>query len=145
MKKGISPLVATVILIAATMSLAGVLSFWVGTFIPKTLQAAENSTQDNTCTSAQFRVYTGNYYSSDKKLVVILENQRLMNVKLDKLYLFYPNDDLKTIPLNGTLGGNELKSFNISGVDAGFNEGEIRATCSGVIAKFMCNTTIKCT
>ncbi len=145
MRKGISPLVATVILIAATMSIAGILSFWVGTFIPKTLEAAENSTQDATCTSAQFHVYSGTYSSTDKKLLVILENQRFSKVNLDKLYLFYSDNDLKSFDMNGTLAGNELKSFNVSGIDSGFLSGEIRSKCTGVVAKLSCGSNIKCT
>ncbi len=144
MKKGISPLVATVILIAATMSLAGILTFWVSSFVPRTLQAAENAT-DTTCVAAQFRLYSGTYSSTDKKMVLILENQRLAKVDLDKLYLFYSNNELKSFPINGTLGGNELKTFNITGIDSGFLDGEIRSTCPGVVAKVNCGPVLKCT
>lgn len=144
MKKGISPLVATVILIAATMSVAGILSFWVGSFVPKTLGGAENATEDTLCSSAVFRIYSGTYTSSDKKLLVILENQRLAEVKLDRVYLFYPDNRLESTPINGTLGGNELKTFNISNINSGFLNGEIRSTCPGVVAKFTCNNTVTC-
>lgn len=139
MKKGISPLVAAVILIAATMSIAGIISFWASSFVTRELSGAENVTAETICTAAKFRLYSGTYDPSSKELVVILENQRLQEIKLDRLYLFYSPNSLRSIGVNGTLAGNELKSFNISGVDDGFENAELRSTCPDVAVSFNYN------
>ena len=44
MAKGISPLVATVLLIAVTMTLAGIIAFWGSSFV-RTSLPTENQTQ----------------------------------------------------------------------------------------------------
>ncbi len=139
MKKGISPLVAAVILIAATMSIAGIISFWASSFVTRELSGVENATAGTTCAAAKFRLYSGSYDVANKKLVFILENQRFQEVKLDRLYLFNPNNDLRSLTLNGTLAGNELKTFNVSGIDDGFERAEIRSTCPEVLASFNYN------
>lgn len=136
--KGISPLVASVILIAATMSIAGILSYWASSFVQRGLTESGNTTQESQCLSSLFRVYSGRYANASKSLTIILENQRLVDVSLSNVYLFYPNDELKSFNISGVIAGNELKTFNVSGIDPGFVSGEVRSTCPQVIATFKC-------
>ncbi len=142
--KGISPLVASVILIAATMSIAAFLSYWAGNFVQRGLTETGNTTQESQCLSSQFRVYSGKYNNATKSLVVILENQRLADISLSNIYLFYPDGILKSVNITGVIAGNELKTFNVSGVDPGFTQGEIRSTCPQTATSFKCGT-IACT
>jgi flagellin-like protein len=125
MSKGISPLVAAVLLIATTMSIAGILTYWATGFVRSRLGAIENASAAD-CLSAQFRLYYGSFDNNTENLYLILENQRTIDLKLDNLYLLYPYGVLepKTFP-NATLEGNTLKSFNMTGVRNGFLTGKI--------------------
>ena len=148
MKKGISPLIAAVILIAATMSIAGILSYWASSFVQQRLTESENTTavEQTQCIGAKFRIYsTGTYNNDTDTLHVILENQRSFDITLKELDLFYPNDELKKISLNDSevLEKNALKSydFNITTGDD-FYKGQIRTTCPDVYVEFTNNAGI---
>jgi flagellin-like protein len=138
MKKGISPLVAAVILIAATMSIAGILTFWATGFVKSRLSSVENTTVETSCIAAQFRLYSGTFDNSTTPgtLYLILENQRSIDLTLKNLYLFYPNGNLVEKTLTGTLEGNKLKSFNLTNIDDGFTNGIIKTNCPDTNVEF---------
>lgn len=136
MRKGISPLVAAVILIAATMTIAGILSYWASSFVRTTLETGENATELTSCQAAKFRIYSGTYNNATESLYLILENQRTVDLQLDKLYLFYPNDVLQSMPLDEALEGNELKPLNVTGVGDGFDRGRISTNCPEINVEF---------
>jgi len=137
MRKGISPLVAAVILIAATMSIAGILSFWANSFIEQKLRESENSTQETGCIGAKFSLYSGTYdndtTSADyQTLYLIIENERLFDLTLDKLYIFKPNNVLEEKDIDVTLRSNEIKSFNVTGISNIFSVLRIKTNCPDV-------------
>ena len=140
MRKGISPLVAAVILIAATMSIAGILTFWATGFVKSRLNATDSNVEDTRCLAAQFRLYSGTFdnstYPSPGYISLILENQRSVDLTLNSVYLFYPNGNLIEKTLTGTLEGNKLKSFNVTDVDDGFISGKIKTNCPDVEVDF---------
>ena len=138
MRKGLSPIVAAVILIAATMSIAGILTFWATGFVKSRLTSVENTTVETSCIAAQFRLYSGTYdnSTSPSTLYLILENQRSIDLTLNNLYLFYPNGDLEEKTLTGTLEGNKLKSFNVTDIKDGFTNGMIKTNCPDVDVDF---------
>ena len=135
MRKGISPLVAAVILIATTMSIAGILSYWATSFVRERLVTAENSTGDTECIVAQFRLYSGSYDNVTNDLVLILENQRDVDLSLNDIYLFY-GTTLETKKISGDLESNALKSFNITNVNDNFDRGIIKTTCPDISVEF---------
>jgi len=135
MRKGISPLVAAVILIATTMSIAGILSYWATSFVRTRLVETENQTQDTGCLVAQFRLYSGSYNNITKDLILILENQRSVGLSLRDVYLFY-GAVLDTKTLSGTLEGNALKSFNVTNVNDNFDRGVIKTNCPDISVEF---------
>lgn len=132
MRKGISPIVASVILIAATMSIAGILSFWATGFIRTRLTESENVTGETVCLGADFKFYSGRYDKDTKTLYLILDNRRNVDLELENLYLFYPNNLMKTIPLKDTLKANDIRSYNVTGVDDGFENMKIKTNCPEV-------------
>ncbi len=138
MRKGISPLVAAVILIAATMSIAGILSYWATSFVRTRLTSAENVTEETMCLSAKFRIYSGTYDDNNKELILILENQRSIDLELNGLYLFDENDVLTEKSFTGTLEGNRLKSFNLTEV-SNFTKGIVKTDCPDVSVEFTYN------
>jgi len=141
MRKGISPLIAAVILIAATMSIAGILSYWASSFAQEKLEESENTTaeEQTKCIGAKFKFYAdGSYNNNTNIMKVILENQRSYDLNLKDLYLFYPDNEIKTVALNGILlEKNVLKQFNFT-VTTGdnFNKGQIRTQCPEVFVEF---------
>lgn len=141
MRKGISPLVAAVILIAATMSIAGILSYWATSFVRTRLTTAENVTEETKCLAAQFRLYSGSYdnTTTPTELIMILENQRSVNLELKDLYLFYPDTRLEIKPINEALEGNRLKSINVTDIEDNFERGVVKTSCPDVSVEFTYN------
>lgn len=144
MKKGISPIVAAVLLIAITMAIAGILSFWAGSFVQRNIEEGENTTSELSCLNARFQVFsTCSYYPINKEITVVLENQGSQDLVLDSLYVFYPNNFLKQFKLSGKLPGNQLipfnsTAFNVVGIDPGFQSFQLRTTCPNVYRDFNC-------
>jgi flagellin-like protein len=134
MRKGISPLVATVILIAATMSIAGILAYWTTGFIKTRLTEAESITGGTKCFGAEFELRSGSY--DGNALHLILDNKKNTDLLLTNLFLIYPDNKLDTKSLNETLKGNEIKALTISNVVPDFLTGEIKTQCPDVSAFF---------
>ncbi len=140
MSKGLSPIVASVILIATTMAIAGILSFWAGSFVEKKVGESENTTTDIACLNARFALFTKCQYNPQtKEINFILENQATQDIVLDSLYVFYPNNNLKSFKLSLRLPANQLVPFNQSGIDSGFTSFQLRTTCPNVYREFNCS------
>lgn len=130
MKKGISPLVASVVLIVITLVIAGALSYWA-TNINRGRMAKENE-----CGDTGFRLYSGKYDVSAQTLFLVLENTKKASLKDMIVYLFYSETGIDKKSLGGTLEGNSLKSFNIINVEDGFKSGVIKTHCPDVSVDF---------
>ncbi len=142
MRKGMSPLIAAVILIAATMSIAGILSFWVTGFVRKKLTESENVTEETGCMGADFKLHLARYDSTNRRLYLVVDNTRAIDLKLQTLYLFYP-DRMVSKPLNITLKGNEMKQFYVDGVDPDFQDAKIKTNCPEVSLDFTFSQVIR--
>jgi flagellin-like protein len=84
--KGISPLVATVLLIALTLTIAGIVAMWASSFTQAKLTESEQNTTQ-ICTGANLRI-------SDARIIggvgyFKLENIGTAALKGFKAYLFY--------------------------------------------------------
>jgi len=136
MRKGISPLVAAVILIAATMSIAGILSYWTTGFVKTKLGVAENATEETRCLNAEFKVYSISF--EDPTLYLVLENTRSYDLTLTDLYLFNENNQMTTITFKddeNLLEGSSLKSIDIDIPDDSVR-GLIKTNCPEVSVEF---------
>jgi len=127
---------AAFVLLAAIMGMGGIFTFWVTTLTTTTLLPEEARKIEELCHLATFGVYSGDYDKSSNSLYLILQNKRSVDLELENLYLLYPNNVMKTIPLNEDLKGNVLKSINITGIDDGFKNGIIKTNCPGVSVDF---------
>ena len=137
--KGLSPIVASVILIATTMAIAGILSFWAGSFVEKKVGETENTTSDIECLNARFSLFTQCQYNQQaKEISFILENQVTQDITLDSLYVFYPNNNLKQYKISLKLPANQLMPFNQSGIEPGFVSFQLRTNCPNVYREFNC-------
>jgi flagellin-like protein len=75
MRKGVSPLIAAVLLIAFTMAVAAILTAWVTTFTQEQTQTVENqSDQVIECSYASLSVYDSSWDDSNDKVYVTVAN-----------------------------------------------------------------------
>ncbi|MCS7135120.1 MAG: hypothetical protein N3E38_02375 [Candidatus Aenigmarchaeota archaeon] len=141
MSKALSPIVASVILIATTMAIAGILSFWAGTFVEKKVTETENVTTDISCLNARFSLFTQcKYNSQTREISFILENQGTQDINLDSLYVFYPDNNLRQFKLSLKLPANQLIPFKQGDIDPGFLSFQLRTTCPTVYKDFSCSS-----
>lgn len=131
--KGISPLVATVLLIAITMTIAGILAYWASNFVITKTEEVETGA----CLQAFFRVYDCSYNSSAQTLNFILKNDRYVELSNLTAYVLYPNATVSNTTLNGTLPSLVLKTFNVS-ASSDYSSLVVRSNCASVYATSTC-------
>jgi len=134
MSKGLSVIVAAVILIAATMSIAGILIYWSSSFVQKRLNETGGVTDETSCLGAEFKIHSASF--TNGTLFLRLDNRRTVDLKLENLYLFYPDNKMETVPLNALLKGNEIKQFTLTNITDGFTNGKIKTQCPTVFLDF---------
>jgi len=135
MAKGVSPLVASVLLIAATMALAGILAFWSSGFIRGQTVEFENKTATlKKCTGADFQIYSyTRYNTSTHNVTIILVNKADFVLQITEVDLFYPNGTIAKQTVNQTLpAGNAFISVPLSGVDDGYEKFIVLTDCPTV-------------
>jgi flagellin-like protein len=135
--KGISPLVAAVLLIAVTMTIAGVLAFWASGFVREQTALFSNETVATECNFAKFRVHSCNYNSSSQKLIFLLENNGVVDLKNVIVQLIYA-DNVTTSSTNTTLPANRLTQLSLDGIQAGFSKFQIRTHCANAFVEGVC-------
>jgi len=108
--KGISPLVASVLLIAITMSVAGILAFWVSSYTSQTLPKTNRTEEE--CRFSNLEIWSCNLNTQTGKVTFTLHNIGLYDIGDLKVFVVL-NDNTVTPPvsLNGTLLKGEYKSF----------------------------------
>lgn len=122
MRKGISPIVAAVLLIAVTMSLAGLLAYWASNFVKTELPTANSS--DTTCQFTGFQIYQCNYSNSSQNISVVLYNYRTNPVTDIQATVF----DVNNLPVwvnetvGGTLNPGAIIAYTISGIPSNFTK-----------------------
>ena len=124
------------ILAGAVVGIGAIFSFWGAQLVHTRLNATANQTPEEICAGAMFRLYSGNYDSNKKELLLVLENQRGVDLELKNLYLFYPNKEMKTFELNKALQANMLLSIPVKGVEDGFESGTIKTNCAAITVDF---------
>jgi flagellin-like protein len=125
MQKGISPIISAVVLIAATMSVAGVLAFWAANFVGvSSPQTASTFPSLSTCQTADFQIYQCSYSSSSKIISFVLYNLRTVDMSGMSATVF----DSNSLPAwsNITLGANlpvgQFVSYTITGIPSNFTK-----------------------
>jgi flagellin-like protein len=124
MRKGISPLVAAVLLIAATMSIAGVLAYWASSTFVKTAPAESNSLQ-NTCQSADFQIYQCLYSNTTKSLSFVLYNTRTVTLTGLSATVFGVHNDIESwgnIALSGSLSSGQFIGYSLTSIPSNFTK-----------------------
>ncbi len=124
------------ILVGTVVGIGAIFTFWGSQLVQTRLNATAEETPEEICAGAMFRLYSGSYDKEGGGLVLILENQRGVDLVLKNLYLFYPNKEMKTFELNEALQGNMLLSIPVEAVEDGFESGTIKTNCADVVVDF---------
>ncbi len=134
--KGISPLVAAVLLIAVTMTIAGVLAYWASSFV-KTSLPETNETQSE-CMYAEFSIYSCEHVNSTDTVNLILDNTGDVELRNLKAITILSNSSiLGSHDLNGTLTG--IESFSISNVNHTFSKILVKTHCPEISREKTCS------
>ena len=123
--KGISPLVAVIMLIAFTLIMAGILSIWIQGFASERTRAIES------CADARALIQSANYDSTDEELTITIYNYGRAHLNFTTL-LKYPDNTT----LDNTMLPTEprsIKSFTIPNITDDLQEITIIAEeCQGL-------------
>lgn len=135
---GISPLVAAVLLIAVTMTIAALLTYWATGFVKTSLP--ETNETEAECRFAAFSIYSCTYSNSTNIVSLILENRKNIELKSLKAFLIFPNATVSDpIILDGTLpAGGILKSYQIQNIAEDFSKIMIATHCPDVREEKVC-------
>lgn len=126
--KGISPIVAAVLLIAITMTIAGVLAYWSSTFVSTTLPT-ENTTVAQ-CRVAQFEFLNCRYNSSSQNLIFSLNNVRTVDLSKLLAFIEFANGTVTNgISLNATLPSGEIRSYTLGNIPSDFANLVVKTNC----------------
>jgi flagellin-like protein len=110
--KGISPLVATVLLIAITMSIAGILAFWVASYTTQTLPKVNRTEEE--CRFSNFDLSCALNTTSGSIVVQLHNIGQYEIINLTAYVMLTDGTITSPIPLNGTLATGDYKSYIIS-------------------------------
>jgi flagellin-like protein len=136
--KGISPIVAAVLLIAITMTLAGGLALWATKLVGQQLPEPESEVE---CRLANFDFLSCKYNASTGNLIFTLSNRRTVELRNLTAFISYPNGSSSPgINLNSTLktGADAVVSFTVSSVSSDFSSILIRTHCPDVEVSDKC-------
>ena len=134
MRKGISPLVAAVLLIAVTMTIAGILSYWASSYVRGRLEEKQNETIMIECSGADFDIYSVMYDNSTHNLTLILHNKQLIPLKDLKVTFFY-STGVEEKRLDKPLPANSYVSYVVSDVK-NYTKFIVSTHCPGVEAEY---------
>lgn len=128
--KGISPLIATVLLIAFTIAVAGIISIWLTSFTKTSSQLVEEeATTQLVCSYGGISLSDLRY--SNNRLSGNVENTRTIVLGDITIQILYTNATSQKEPLNITLEPREKISFNLS-ASSNYDKIRVMTNCSSV-------------
>ena len=120
MSIGISPLVATVLLIAVTMTIAGILAYWASTFVSGTLPPTD-------CTSASFTVISKQ--TTGGKLFLTLQNTGKIDLTITNITLIYSDGTVDVRSPNKVMPAGQVTTLSLDSVTSGYINCIISTNC----------------
>lgn len=138
MSKGISPLVAAVLLIAVTMTIAGGLAYWASSIVETTLPQT-NETEKG-CPVMRFTVDDCKYLTSQGTVIIRIHNTGPTDMSNMKAFLIYPNFSVSDpYILNGSINSGILDSYAITGINDSFTKVVVNTQCSDKSGEKVCS------
>ncbi|TAL47274.1 type IV pilin [archaeon] len=133
MRKGISPLVAVVLLIAITMTIAGVLAYWASGFVRGSLPASNTTTNLQQCSGSNFDILSASLNSTTGNMTVILQNKANVAVDIQNATFIYSNGTVYTFNIGQNLpAGNAIIGAILTGISPGYSSYQICSSCPGL-------------
>lgn len=134
--KGISPLVAAVLLIAVTMTIAGVLAYWTSSFVRSGLPEQNQTQQIQRCSGADFAIFSSVYNATTGNLTLIFQNKAESPLQITNVTFVYPNGTLDIKPAGLIISkGSSLASLVVSNVFGGFANYLVLTDCPNVFIR----------
>lgn len=109
-KKGVSPVIATVLLVVIALILVGVLLSWGQNFVNRNTSDADSAI-DRKCFGAEITISNCDYNSQSKKLSFIMINSGKVNFKADQ------NINLILVDADGDLNNSNQNIINNKAFD----------------------------
>jgi flagellin-like protein len=135
MLKGISPLVATVLLIAITMTLAGIVAFWGSSFV-RTSLPSENQTQTlQACTGGSIKLISSSYNSTTGIFSMTIYNDGPQRLTLINITFIYA-DRTEAKEINAEISPAQVFVKSVDNVASGYNSFIISTNCPNVYIKY---------
>lgn len=139
--KGISPLVAAVLLIAVTMTIAGLLAYWASSFVRERVEQWEEEAPVAECTFANFKIED---CTNDGlgNITLILNNIKNIELKNITAYIRFTNDTISepitNLSPDNTLPGNLIKTFKFTSPETTWKKVTIKTHCPEISASHTC-------
>lgn len=143
MKKGISPIIGTVLLIAATMTIAGILAFWASSFVQQQTEYYSNETTTTFCNFANFRILSCIYNQTSKELAVVIDNYKSNTLKGFEAIVWFSDIDVETFQTEDQVPANYVKPIFFENITKDITQTTkiiIRSSqCPSLEQKLTCN------
>lgn len=124
-KKGVSPLIAVIVLIAFTLIVAGMLATWASRFARETLPTTE-------CFNIDVIIQGATYDTPTSTLNLYVKNRGTMDLTFDTLFK-YQNGTITQAGQTYTVNGGQLRTFTFTGISNTLEEATIQSQeCANV-------------
>ena len=132
MKKGISPFIAVVLLIAFTLSVAAIMGGWITSFTKSTSETVEERSEERIeCAYGGVALNDLVYNSTLGNITGYIENTDVIPLGNIDLEIFYDNSTRQEIDLNAELSPGEKDSFN-QAISSNYDKVRTFTNCSNV-------------
>lgn len=145
MEKGLTPLIAALLLIAATVTIATVLTFWASSYLKSTFQKTSSVTG---LMGADFVIYSCNYQATTPtsgRINFILHNTKGIDINGLSVSVSYSDGTTKTFsseiqPDNSLPGEGKYwyKSFSIDNINPSFTKVTVKSTLLPIVREALC-------
>ncbi|MBI1971722.1 MAG: hypothetical protein HYS53_00315 [Candidatus Aenigmarchaeota archaeon] len=125
LRKGVSPLVAAVLLISFTMAIAAILATWATQYMSQQTATLTTKGNEANCVYARMALDTFTYDKNSNQLILIINNDGRIGLQNFTLFLYngsgisrvsLETDTSVTNKQNTTLPPGEPRSFIVNGV-----------------------------
>ena len=124
-RKGVSPLIAVIVLIAFTLIVAGMLATWASRFARETLPTTE-------CFNIDVIIQGATYDSPTSTLNLYVKNRGTIQLTFDTL-IKYQNGTIAQAGQSYTVDANQLRTFTFTGISNTVDEVTIQSQeCTNV-------------
>lgn len=144
-EKGVSPLIAAVLLVAFTMTVAAILATWSSSFVrSKTREAEQEQEKKAVCSGIAMNVETAKYDSTNGEITTLVWNVGDEILKNIGANVYYSDIDLNTETPEGgnvTISPGDFSTLTFSNVTETPTKVELRSypgQCSSVQPLYVC-------